>query len=384
MSVGLDYDPDVFASRDEIVEHVKIMNEYGGVFCPHSRRTGRRRNISAGHRQHDKIDGILEVLDIVRKSGVKTNIAHLFTGWYIRPQGAPEMIEEANRRATLTYIDAALEEGLDISFDVIPQSLPTRFAGWQYMCALFVPWLRELGTRENFAKWVSVPDFREEVKEAIRRGKWFIRVAYNPNTNPRWAENIWVLEHRDEKLENRSIADIAEERGVDSFDTWFDIIVEDPDSKGGISRGENPDASYHAIFYQHPASSVGLDTAVFDYEYQSEVPPWSVPGISTYSAFVGFFEKFVNKQKALTLVEAVHKTSTQAALRHGLKGRGVLKEGCYADIVLMDLPKMRVAATPLEPRRQPEGIEYVIVNGVKVVEEAKHTGATPGRVLKRE
>jgi N-acyl-D-aspartate/D-glutamate deacylase len=384
MSVGLDYDPDVFASRDEIVEHVKIMNEYGGVFCPHSRRTGRRRKISAGHRQHDKIDGILEVLDIIRKAGVKTNIAHLFTGWYIRPQGAPEMIEEANRRATLTYIDAALEEGLDISFDVIPQSLPTIFGGWQYMCALFVPWLRELGTRESFAKWVSVPDFREEVKDAIRSGKWFIRVAYNPNTNPRWAENIWVLEHRDKKLENRSIAEIAEERGVDPFDTWFDIIVEDPDSKGGISRGENPDASYHAIFYQHPVSSVGLDTAVFDYEYQSEVPPWSVPGISTYSAFVGFFEKFVNKQEALTLVEAVHKTSTQAALRHNLKGRGVLKEGCYADIVLMDLPKMRVAATPLEPRRQPEGIEYVIVNGVKVVDKAEHTGATPGRVLKRE
>jgi N-acyl-D-aspartate/D-glutamate deacylase len=129
---------------------------------------------------------------------------------------------------------------------------------------------------------------------------------------------------------------------------------------------------------------VGLDTAVFDYEYQSEVPPWSVPGISTYSAFVGFFEKFVNKQKALTLVEAVHKTSAQAALRHNLKGRGAIKEGYYADIVLMDLPKMRVAATPLEPRRQPEGIEYVIVNGIKVVEEAKHTGATPGRVLRRE
>jgi N-acyl-D-amino-acid deacylase len=58
MSVGLDYDPDNFANREEIVEHVKIMNDYGGVFCPHSRRTGRRRNIAAGHRPHDKIDGL--------------------------------------------------------------------------------------------------------------------------------------------------------------------------------------------------------------------------------------------------------------------------------------------------------------------------------------
>ena len=384
MSVGLDYDPDVYARREEIVEHVKIMNEYGGIFCPHSRRTGRRRNIAAGHRQHDKIDGILEVFDIIRASGVRANIAHLFTGWYIRPQGAPEMLEEANRRATLTYIDAALEEGLDFSFDVIPSSLPTRFGGWQYLSALFLPWLREKGSREELASWLAVPDYREEVKEAIRRGKWFIRVAYNPNTNPRWAENIWVLKHKDGSLENRSIADIAEEREVDPFDTWFDLIVEDPDSEGGISRGDDPDASYHAIFYQHPASAVGLDTTVVDYEYQSDVPPWSVPSISTYSAFVGFFEKFVNNQKALTLEQAVHKTSTQAAVRHKLKGRGVIKEGCYADIVLMDLPNMKVAATPLEPRIQPKGIEYVIVNGVVVVEKAKHTGATPGKVLKRE
>jgi len=193
-----------------------------------------------------------------------------------------------------------------------------------------------------------------------------------------------VLKHKDGSLENRSIADIAEEREVDPFDTWFDLIVEDPDSEGGISRGDDPDASYHAIFYQHPASAVGLDTTVVDYKYQSDVPPWSVPGISTYSAFVGFFEKFVNNQKALKLEQAVHKTSTQAAARHNLKGRGVIKEGCYADIVLMDLPNMKVAATPLEPRIQPKGIEYVMVNGVVVVEKAKHTGATPGKVLKRE
>jgi N-acyl-D-aspartate/D-glutamate deacylase len=384
MSVGLDYDPDVFASRDEIVEHAKIMNDYDAVFCPHSRRTGRRRNISAGHRQHDKIDGLLEVIDIVRKARVKTNIAHLFTGWYIRPQGAPEIIEEANHKATLTYIDSAHEEGLDISFDVIPRSLPSKFEGWQYMCALFVPWLRELETRENFARWVSVPDFRQEVKDAIRSGKWFIRVAYNPNTNPRWAENIWVLEHKDKKLENRSIADIAEEREVDPFDTWFDIIVEDPDSKGSTLRTENPDAIYHSTFFQHPASSVSLDTAVFDYKYQTDVPPWTVPNIRAYSGFVGFIEKFVNKQKVLTIVEAVHKTSTLAAQRHNLKGLGAIKEGYYADILIMDLPKMRVAATPLKPRIKPEGIEYVIDNAVKVVDKGKHTGATPGRVIKRE
>jgi N-acyl-D-amino-acid deacylase len=389
MSIGLDYDPSVFASRDEVVEHVKILNEYGGVFCPHSRRTGRRRDIAAGHRQHDKIDGILEVLDICRATGVRMNIAHLFTGWYVRPDGYPHILEEANRRATLNVIDDALKEGLDISFDVIPTALPTRFGGWNYLCALFIPWLRERGTRESFAEWLKVEDYREEIKDAIRRGKWFIRVAYNPNINPRWAENITVLKHKSPDVEDKNIAQIAEERGADPFDIWFDLIAEDPDAKGAIasvypSGTVDPDAPYHVIFYQHPKSAVGVDTGVNDYKWVSKSPPWMVPGINTFSAFVGFFEKFVNQQKSLTLEQAVHKTSTQAAVSHSIKGRGVIKKGSFADIVLMDLANMKVTATPLEPRKQPRGIEYVIVNGVPVVEKAQHTGATPGRVLKRE
>ena len=389
MSTGLDYDPDVFASRDEIVEHVKILNDYGGIFCPHSRRTGRRRDVAAGHRQHDKIDGINEVLDICRATGVRMNIAHLFTGWYVTPQGYPHIIEEANRRATLMVVDDALKEGLDISFDFIPNTNPTNIDGWQYLCALLVPWLRELGSREKFGEWLKVQDFRQEVKDAIFKGKWFIRVAYNPNTNPRWAENIVVLEHEKPECMDKSIAQIAMEREAGPFDTWLDLIAEDPDAKSATitvypTGTADPYAPYHAIFFQHPVSSVGLDNMTVDYKWQSKVPPWQVPGIGTYSAYVGFFDKFVNKMKALTLEEAVRKTSTYVAERHNLEGRGVIKEGGYADIVLMDLKGLKVTGTPLKPRKQPKGIEYVFVNGVAVVEKAKHTGATPGRVLKRE
>ena len=387
LSVGLDYDPDVYASREELVEHVKILKEYDGVFSPHSRRTGRRRGISTGHKQHDKVDGIHEVIDICRSTGVKMNIAHLFTGWYITPQGGPHILEVTNRKATLMIIDEALNEGLDISFDALPSALSTPFGGSSYLCALFEPWLREKGSREEFAKWLKVPDYREEIKDAILRGKWFLRLNYNPNTNPRWAENIIVLKHRNTGCENKSIAEIAEERGKDPFETWFDLMVEDPDSKcpiGAWYAPLDPNAPYHATFYQHPVSTVGLDTGVVDYKHESKTPPWSVPGITQYSAFVGFFDKYVNKQKVFTLEQAVQKTSTLVAKHYNLKGRGVIKEGAFADIVLMDLPNLKVTGTPLEPRKQPKGIEYVIVNGVTVVEKAKHTGATPGRILKRE
>lgn len=383
MSVGLDYDPDVFASRDELVEHVSILKEYNAVFSPHSRRTGRRRDMAMGHRMPDKVDALREVIDLCRATRVPMNIAHLFTGWYINPQHGPSILEETNRRATLMIIDEALKEGLDISFDVIPPSLPTRFGGWSYLCSLLLPWLRQYGTREKLAKWLKVPDFRAEVKEAIYRGKWYIREGYNPNTNPRWAENITVLKHKNTTCENKSVAKVAEERNKDPFETWLDLIVEDPDSKCAIG-GDDPDAPYHVIFYQHPASSVGLDTGVTSYDWESKVPPWSVTGMSTFSAYPGFFEKFVKRQKALTIEQAVNKTSTQVAKRHNLKDRGMIRERYYADIVLMDFEDLKVMGTPLEPKLPPKGIEYVFVNGVPVVRKGAHTGAMPGRILRRQ
>ena len=84
-----------------------------------------------------------------------------------------------------------------------------------------------------------------------------------------------------------------------------------------------------------------------------------------------------------TLEEAVQKTATMPARVHNLDGRGVLTEGGYADIVIMDLPNLKVVGSELEPRKYPKGIEYVFVNGVSVVEKGKHTGSKPGKVLKR-
>ena len=98
---------------------------------------------------------------------------------------------------------------------------------------------------------------------------------------------------------------------------------------------------------------------------------------------VGFFETYVKKEKILTLEQAVYKTSTQTAKRFNLKGRGIIQKGSYADIVLMDLEKLKVNGTPLEPKKKPQGIEYVIINGKIVVKKGVHKGALPGKILKR-
>jgi len=380
MSTGLDYDPDVFASHDEIVEAVAEIKGYSGVYCPHWRRTGRRRGIAAGHVPNEKITALMECVDVYKKTGVRLHYAHLSTGWQIHPT-APDELEAANLKATIDMIMKESKGELDITWDAIPFLIRGGFSVMPYLCSLYAPWLRELGSREAFAKWLGVPDFREEVKDAIRSGKWFIRVAYNPNTNPRWAENITVTRSKAPGLNGKTIAQITEEREADPWDTYFDIIAEDPDTRGVTGTMTYKPA--YEQYYTHPAGMVGLDTMVCDDKFEPKNPPWMLPGINAFAAFPIFYDRFVNSEKVFTLEEAVQKTSAMAARVHNLEGRGTIGEGSYADIVLMDLPHIKVAANEIEPRRHPEGVEYVLVNGVPVVEKGKHTGATPGRVLKR-
>ncbi len=380
LSAGLDYDPDVFADQDEIVEAVAQIREYGGVYCPHWRRTGRRRGVAAGHVPNEKITALMECVDVHEKTGVRLHFAHLSTGWQIYPDAPPEL-EEANLKATIDMITRDSEGELDVTWDAIPFLVRGGFSVMPYLCGLLEPWLRELGSREALGKWLAVPDFRKEVLEAIKAGKWFIRVAYNPNTNPRWAENLTVTRSKVKGIDGKSVAKIAEERENDPWETYCDIIVEDPDTRG--VTGTMSFSPAYLQYYTNPKGMVGLDTLVQDEEYQAKNPPWSLPGINTFAAFPIFYKTLVNERKVFTLEEAVQKTSVMAARVHNLEGRGTIEPGSHADIVLMDLPHLEIKANEIEPRKYPDGVRYVFVNGIPVVKEGRHTGATPGRVLKR-
>ena len=128
---------------------------------------------------------------------------------------------------------------------------------------------------------------------------------------------------------------------------------------------------------------VGLDTSLYDDQFQGKNPPYTIPGINTFSAYPLFFIRYVGKGRALTLEEAVQKTATMPARVHNLQDRGVIQEGSYADIVLMNMPNLEILGDELEPRRYRKGVEYVFVNGRAVVEKGSHTGEKPGRVLTR-
>jgi len=387
LSSGLDYDPGVQAHMDEINECVSVLKDYpNAVYAPHWRRTGRRRQVKFGDTRSNKIDGLLESINTCRVTGVPTNIAHLTPGWRLTPEGN-DYLEEHNIRATLKFFDEAIEEGMDLTFDSMPWFLRAGFDVMPYLSSILNPWLKECGSREKFAEWLKVTDYREEIIEALKNGKWYIRLAYNPNTNPQWAENIWISGHKDASLVGKNLAMITAERDTDKINTWFDLICEDPDAMayaaGTADTGNFPWKPYRALMFQHKAGSLSLDQAVFDTEYKMERPPYRRPGRNAFGAFPGFINKMVKDIKVFTIEEAIYKMSTAAAEHHNLKGLGTITPGSYADITVFDYDKLEVVGTPVEPSQHPNGIEYVIVNGVTVVEKGKHTGATPGRIVKR-
>ena len=199
LSTGLDYDPDVFASQEEIIDGVKLLKDYGGLYCPHWRRTGRRRDIALGHIYNEKIAALMECVEVYRKTGVRLHFAHLTTGWELTPP--QEEMEEANVRVTIDMITKDSKGELDITWDCMPFMMPGARDLLPYLSSLLEPWLRELGSRAALGRWLKVKDFRDELSDSIRIGKWYMRENYNPNTNPRWAENIFVVKSKSPGIE---------------------------------------------------------------------------------------------------------------------------------------------------------------------------------------
>jgi N-acyl-D-amino-acid deacylase len=378
MSVGLDYDPDVFADGSEIDACVSVLKEYNGIYAPHWRRTGRRRNIGRGAGYAEPQEGIVEVVETCKKTGVKMNMAHIAPGWHSIPPMTPH-IGKIVGEATLVPLDEAIAEGHDITFDCIPwecwEPLP-------YLCSVhFTQFLRLQGSREKLAEWLKVEEFRKKCWDEIESGKLFQRVVINPCLNAaHWAENLYITKHDNKEYDGILLSEAAEKRGKDPWETLCDLIVEDPDSRGSHKDYRGIEEQMK-VFFKHPRCTVGLDVSVCDEKWERRHPPYSIPLPDTYSGYTKFLIRYVRNSNFISLEEAVQKCATLPAKFHNIKDRGMLTPGSYADIAILDFEKLKIVGIPEESRNYPEGTSYVIVNGNVVVDRGKHTGARPGQIL---
>ena len=280
--------------------------------------------------------------------------------------------------ATLKVIDDAQAEGLDVHFDTIPNHLGGGVYASNHLVGTLLPWIRIVGGREKLARALRMKDFRDEIKETIWSGKWY---GLNPNISAGWAGRL-ILKSNVPEYEGKTVHQIAGEMGKDDLDALMDILMNDPYAMTGRPRSFNDWSKM--IFYKHPSIMVGVDTYITDHTWVCEEPPYYKPNENNFGGFCMYFKRTVRETGTLTIEEAVWKVSGLPAAKYKLKERGVLKPGAYADIVVMDLENVNPMATALDPCIYPKGIEHVFVNGGHVVDNSEHTGARPGKVLRKE
>ena len=172
------------------------------------------------------------------------------------------------------------------------------------------------------------------------------------------------------RWESRTLAEVMEETGRDAVDAMCDLLLSENLGVSQVTSG--PWSRTLPLFVAHPVGMVGTDSTFLGEK----------PAPRTYGSFPRILGQFVRDEALLTLEEAIRKMTSAAASRLGLRHRGVLRDGMIADIVVFDPVTVRSNATYDEPRRFPDGIDHVIVNGVLVIDGGAHTGATPGRGIR--
>ncbi|HET9435420.1 MAG TPA: amidohydrolase family protein, partial [Candidatus Limnocylindrales bacterium] len=159
--------------------------------------------------------------------------------------------------------------------------------------------------------------------------------------------------------------------GVDPVDALCDLLLAEDLRPNEVTPGPHTDGIRR--FLRHPIGMVGTDSTFVG----------AKPSPRTYGSFPRILGQFVRDEGILGLEEAIRRMTSAPAARLGLRDRGVLRDGAAADLVVFDPATVRSNATYEEPRRFPDGIEHVIVGGAIVVDGGRHTGATPGRALRR-
>ena len=335
MSTGLDYAPGSYADTEELIELSKEVSDLGGIYHTHVR-------YGLGDRF---LDPFKEAIDIGRRSGVPIHITH-----YV--QKIPPM---GGAIKQLELVDSARDEGLDVTFDSYPY-----VHGSGRLLIVIPQWAQE-GGPDALMDVLRSPEGRARLEKEVvpRSASW---------------SDMWMTyfkQPHNKRWEGRTIADVVEASDKSVVDTLCDLLVEEDLQVCNV--GENSDPRTISLFYQHPLSMVGSDAVLLgDY-----------PAPRSYGCFPYILGRFVREEGFLSLPEAIRKMTSFPAQRLGLRGRGILRDGFTADIVVFDPATIESPATPQQPRQYPRGIDYVIVNGTIVVEGEVHTGALPGRALRR-
>ncbi|MGZ4832107.1 MAG: N-acyl-D-amino-acid deacylase family protein [Terriglobales bacterium] len=351
VSTSLQYAPAPYATTEELIALAREASPSGGIYATHMR--------SEGDRIMPALD---EAIRIGREANVPVEIWHLKTAGKKNWGRMPDVIAKIN---------AARAAGVDISADTYAYT-----AGSNSFSALIPPWahdggdakliqrLKDPATRARIRKELETDtgDWENEWQEVAGPEGFLVTAVHNPKLVP---------------LQGKRLPEIAKMWGKDPIDAAFDLLIQD-DAITEVALFIMSESDV-ALALQQPWVSIDNDNG-------GTAPDGLLgrehPHPRAYGAFPRILRKYVRVEKKLRLEDAIRKFSALPAQRMRLADRGVLKQGMWADVVIFDPDKVRELATYEDPNQLSVGMDYVLVNGVPVIEDGKMTNALPGKVLR--
>jgi len=353
LSTSLEYAPAPYAKTDELIALAAEASKFGGIYATHMR-----------NESDSVLQAIDEALRIGREAHIPVEIWHLKVAGKANWGRMPEVVAK---------ISSARAEGMDVAADTYA------YPAWFNSFSAFIPQWAHDGGDAKLIQRLQDPAMRARIRKDMmtRSTEWdnewqeipgpeavMIGVVQNPKLVP---------------LQGKTLADVAKLWNKDPIDALFDLLIEDKAfTEVAVFGMSEPDV---LLALQQPWVAVDNDSSGTSPE---GLLGQEHPHPRAYGTFPRILRKYVREEKKLALEDAIRKFTSLPAQRMRLTDRGVLKQGMWADVVVFDPATIRDLATFEKPNQLSEGMNYVLVNGVPVIEEGKMTGALPGRVLRGE
>jgi N-acyl-D-amino-acid deacylase len=345
VSSALQYVPASFAKPEELTALAGEAARYDGMYISHVRDEGT-----------GLIPAIGELIEVAHKTGVRAEIYHLKQSG----KASWNLLDEV-----ITKIDSARSAGLKITADMY-----NYIASSTGFDILMPAWVQEGG----FDTWV------QRLKDPVIRKKIAPEILNGIMQRTGSPEKVLLIGFNNDSLKyltGKTLADIASIRKKSPEETVMDLVIEDGSRLG-------------VVYFSMSEENVKRQIALPWMSFCSDGGSYSTEGVflkfSTHPRAYGNFARVIGKyardEKVLTLEEAVHKLSALPAANLKIEKRGSLKKGFYADVVIFDPAKINDNATFEKPHQYASGMIHVFVNGVQVINDGEHTGATPGRVVR--
>lgn len=371
LSSGLDYPPGSCSTTDELVELAKVAKECGGMYVSHVRSAHINEK---GEMEMSIIHGIKEAIEIGRRSGIRVHVSHILPAFDVSEDDSEEQ-KIKSAAEVLKLIDDAVADGVDISCDVIPN-----ISGGGFSCnrlSFFLrPWVLECGSAGKLLERLDDPEYLKKVKYEMGTSNY---TYANKNRLPVLPQWIMISRCDDPSFSGKIVSEIMADKGWEFEDTLINIFKADIKTNALLFLSTITPEFLKTVT-RHPRVIPCSDG--FSYDLDSNIGLSDELGQYPHPNNYCYSTRYILEYGKPRIEDTIRQMTGYPAERFFIKDRGILKEDYFADIVVLDMDKLKTNEDYIEPRNFPDGVDCVLINGVVTGEKKTHTQAKAGRILK--